>query len=102
MDFRDDPTNNRFVAKDGDRIVGEIVYRVIREDRLLLDHTEVDDAYEGQGVGSQLAEYALEDVRSSGRMIVPDCPFVAGYLERHPEYRDVVDEELTAELRRLS
>ena len=99
MEFRDDPDNHRFVAEEDGQVVGQIEYRIVRDDRLVLVHTEVDDAYEGQGVGSRLAKFALEDLRASGRKIVPECPFVAGYLERHPEYTDVVDEDLTAELR---
>lgn len=99
MQFRDDPDNSRFVAEDDGQVVGKIEYRVVRDDRLVLVHTEVDDTYEGQGVGSRLVKFALEDLRASGRKIVPECPFVAGYLGRHPDYRDVVDEDLTAELR---
>lgn len=99
MEFRDDPDNSRYVAEDDGQVVGLIEYRVVRDDRLVLVHTEVDDATEGQGVGSRLVKFTLEDLRASGRKIVPECPFVASYLDRHPEYQDVVDEDLTAELR---
>ncbi|HZC99368.1 MAG TPA: GNAT family N-acetyltransferase [Actinomycetes bacterium] len=53
-------------------------------------HTEVDPAYEGQGLGSVLARCALDELRGSGEQIVPLCPFIAGYLRRHPQYLDLV------------
>src|SRR3954452_8704766 len=53
-----------------------------------LIHTEVPDALEGRGVGSKLAKGVLEAIRAEGRTVVPQCAFIAGYLERHPEYQD--------------
>jgi uncharacterized protein len=49
-------------------------------------HTEIDPAFEGQGLGSRLAAGALDDVRASGDRIVATCPFIAAYVRRHPEY----------------
>ncbi len=53
-------------------------------------HTEVDPAYEGHGLGSVLARSALDEVGGSGEQVVPLCPFVAGYIRRHPQYVDLV------------
>ena len=55
-----------------------------------LIHTEVPDALEGRGIGSRLARVVLEAIRAEGRTLVPQCEFIAGYLERHPEYQDLV------------
>jgi len=55
-----------------------------------LIHTEVPDALEGRGVGSSLAKGVLEAIRAEGKRIVPQCTFIAGYLDRHPEYQDLV------------
>jgi predicted GNAT family acetyltransferase len=52
-------------------------------------HTEVDDAFENQGVGSALLRGALDDVRERGLRTRATCPFVRGYLGRHPEYGDL-------------
>jgi predicted GNAT family acetyltransferase len=52
-------------------------------------HTEVDDAFEGQGIGSALARAALDDVRERGMRIRPLCPFIRSYVEKHPEYADL-------------
>jgi len=56
---------------------------------VVLDHTEIDPAFEGRGLGSQLIAAAIEDIRSRGLRLFPACPFVKSYLERHPEDRDV-------------
>ena len=53
-------------------------------------HTEVDEALEGRGLGSRLVATALEDARREGLEVVPLCPFVAAFIDRHPEYQDVV------------
>ena len=55
-------------------------------------HTEVPEALSGQGVGSKLARRVLDALRAEGAKIVPRCEFVAAYVERHPEYRDLLDD----------
>ena len=66
--------------------------------RILFVHTEIDPAFEGRGLGSQLASAALDATRATGERIVPFCPFIANYVEHHPEYADLVDHELMAQL----
>ena len=56
-------------------------------------HTEIDPAYEGKGVGSTLARQALDDVRGRGEHVVAQCPFIAAYIERHPDYADLLTKE---------
>ncbi|MDX1621436.1 MAG: GNAT family N-acetyltransferase [Nitriliruptorales bacterium] len=53
--------------------------------RLILIHTQVADEREGQGVGSALVRFALDDAEERGLTVVPECNFVAGWLERHPD-----------------
>lgn len=60
-------------------------------DRVICTHTEVPDALEGRGIGSLLARTALDDAREQHLRVVPRCPFVRAYIERHPEYADLVD-----------
>lgn len=57
---------------------------------IYLTHTEVPVALEGQGIGSQLIKKALGDIKSQGLRLVPLCPFVAGYIQKHPEWRSIV------------
>lgn len=54
-------------------------------------HTEVDDAYGGKGVGGALARYALDDVSTQGGLTVkPVCPFIKSWIDKHPDYADLV------------
>lgn len=53
-------------------------------------HTEVPEALGGRGIGSQLAKGALDQVRARGLKVVPRCPFIKAYIEKHPEYADLV------------
>jgi predicted GNAT family acetyltransferase len=62
------------------------------DDVITMVHTEVDPQFEGEGLGSQLVQLALDDVRARGERVVPQCPFVAAFIDRHPEYADLVSE----------
>ncbi|WP_432747124.1 N-acetyltransferase [Streptomyces sp. JH002] len=59
--------------------------------RRVFFHTEIDEAFAGQGLGLQLVRQALTDVRASGMRIVPVCPYVAKFLKRHDEFADITD-----------
>lgn len=59
-------------------------------DRLLLTHTVVPSSQEGRGIGSRLIAGVFADARARGLAIVPLCPFVSAYLQRHPEQQDLV------------
>lgn len=54
-----------------------------RAGRMVFTHTEIADAFEGQGLGSRLAREALEDAVARDMAIIPLCPFIARYLDRH-------------------
>lgn len=58
----------------------------------MFHHTEIDDAFAGQGLASGLVEEALTDVRASGKRIVPVCPYVAKFLKKHEGFGDITDE----------
>jgi hypothetical protein len=55
-------------------------------DRVVFTHTEIDKAFSGQGLGKVLAGEALDDVVASGKVIVPMCEFIAGYLKKTDKY----------------
>jgi predicted GNAT family acetyltransferase len=88
----DAPENSRYEIRDGDRLLGQAAYQR-RGDQVVFTHTEVDDDQEHSGLGSTLVRAALDDVRSRGGSVVPLCSFVRGWIERHPEYRDLVAAE---------
>ena len=52
-------------------------------------HTEVPAPLEGRGLASSLVRAALDHARANGLHVVPTCPFVRKYMERHPEYHDL-------------
>lgn len=87
----------RYEARIAGELAGFAEYRR-RDGRTVFTHTEVDDRFEGQGVGGALAKGALDDVRARGERAVPVCPFIAAWIERHPDYDDLVDHELYAKL----
>ncbi|MDE0879812.1 MAG: GNAT family N-acetyltransferase [Sphingomonas bacterium] len=59
-------------------------------DTIVFTHTKVPEPIEGQGVGSRLIRAALDSARDQGLNVVPQCQFVAAYIDRHPEYRDLL------------
>ena len=84
-----DPARGRFEIRTD---AGTALLAYARRDGALeMLHTEVPDASEGQGYGAALAEAALDFARREGLKVIPSCPFVAGYVERHPEYADLVE-----------
>jgi predicted GNAT family acetyltransferase len=92
IEVRDAPERERYeVYRDGS-VVGFVTYNR-GPGRISLRHTEVDDAFEGHGLGSHLIAYALDDARASGREVVPICPFVREFIEKHPQYLDLVPGE---------
>ena len=85
----DAPGRQRFeVTVDGE-LAGFLVYRS-RRGLLALIHTEVEDRFEGRGLGGRLARFALDQARAEGLAVLPFCPFVNAWLKRHAEYVDLV------------
>jgi uncharacterized protein len=79
----------RYEALVGPKMAGFAEYQLAK-DLIVFTHTEVDPAYKGQRVGSTLARAALNDVRGTGRKVLPLCPFIKGWIEHHREYSDLV------------
>ena len=87
----DNQDQHRFEARVDGELAGFAEYRLRGDDVIIFTHTEVDDAYEGRGVGSALARQALDAVRDAGeRRVVPRCPFIKAWIDRHPDYRELV------------
>ncbi|WP_099332823.1 GNAT family N-acetyltransferase [Actinomyces minihominis] len=85
-----EPHAHRFAAQLGNEVVGELTYRMDR-DTMILVETRVDPEHEGRGIGSALAQFAFEMARESGdTKIRPQCPFVAAWVNKHPDYRDLL------------
>jgi uncharacterized protein len=57
---------------------------------ITFEHTEVPQELGGKGVGSRLVQGALDQVRAEGLKVVAECPFVKGWIGKHPEYKDLL------------
>lgn len=63
---------------------------ILVKDKIYLTHTEVPEVQEGKGLGSYIVKRTLDHIREQNLTLIPLCPFVAMYIKRHPEYRDLV------------
>ncbi|HEY3940969.1 MAG TPA: GNAT family N-acetyltransferase [Acidimicrobiales bacterium] len=85
----DNPAEHRYELREAGAVLVFITYR-IEGGRMTMVHTETDPAAGGRGLASRLADFALRDAADRSLLVVPSCPFVRGYLVRHPELRHVV------------
>ena len=60
------------------------------EDKIIIDHTEVNPRNEGKGFGKKMVTKAVEFAREKGIKILPLCPFVKSFFDKTPEFRDVL------------
>lgn len=81
--------DHRFIAEIGDEAVGLIDYSVDGE---IWDvtRTETEPARQGQGIAGELTRFALDTVRSSGGSVRATCSYTASWIERHPDYADLL------------
>jgi len=84
-----DAAGGRFIAYVDGAEAGSAYYEV-EDGTITFTHTEVGDEFEGKGVGGALAKHALDDSRAKDLRVVARCPFIAGWIERHPDYGDLV------------
>ncbi|BCL16841.1 MULTISPECIES: GNAT family N-acetyltransferase [Micromonospora] len=86
----DDPARRRFEILVDDALAGFTAYRPRGADVLVFTHTQVDPAFRGKGVGEALIRGTLDEVRRRGARVVPRCPFMAAFIDRHAAYADLV------------
>lgn len=89
IEVRDAPGASRYEIVAGGELAGFAEYR-LGEGEIVFVHTEVDDRFEGRGLGGRLVSFALDDARRRGLAVRPRCPFVRSYIERHEEYADLL------------
>jgi uncharacterized protein len=94
ISIRHNPDRSRYEVLDGDRIIGKANYREYGDGQGLriFYHTVIENEYGGQGLAGRLASLALNETVSAGVSIVPVCPYIHKYLDRHPEYAGNVTE----------
>jgi predicted GNAT family acetyltransferase len=85
----DNPASGRFEVLVGGEVAGFAEYHRSGS-TVWFTHTEIDPSFEGRGLGSILAGGALDAARSQRSSVLPFCPFMRGYIQRHPDYLDLV------------
>jgi predicted GNAT family acetyltransferase len=89
VEVTDNEAESRYEAWVGGERAGLLTYRR-GPSRVSLVHTEVDDRFAGRGIGTRIAVFALDAARDAGLPVLPICPLVAAYIDRHPEYQGLV------------
>lgn len=92
----DNPQENRFEVHVDGELAGYAEY-TRSSSSLLLTHTVVEDAYEGEGLAGKLAKFAFASARDAGLAVLPRCPYMAKYVAKHPELLDLVPEDRRGE-----
>lgn len=87
-DIRDNAEAHRYEL-DVEGQTAVVVYNLSGEN-LMITETLVPEALEGRGMASRLAKHVIADAQARGLVILPVCPFFAGYFQKHPEHADVV------------
>lgn len=90
IQLEDRGAKGRYFVTGPDGSVAEMTFTKVGDHQLIIDHTEVPDAFRGQGVGLKLVTRAVEDARAAAKTIIPLCPFANAQFRRHPEWADVL------------
>jgi predicted GNAT family acetyltransferase len=93
IQHKQEAQRGQFFIPDGDEVVAQMTY--IRHDpkTMIIDHTEVDEALQGQSIGYQLVHAAVDYARAHQMKIVPVCVFARAVFDKKPDYADVLQEE---------
>lgn len=85
----DNPEASRYEIRVGDQLAGFVTYQ-LEPGRAVLNHAEIDPTFSGHGLGSRLATGTLDDIRHRHLTVTPRCPFIADFIDEHPDYADLV------------
>jgi len=92
----DAPGRERYELSVDGELAGYSAYR-LRPELIAFVHTEIDERFQGRGLADRLIRFALEDARTRGLVVLPFCPFVKAFIERHPEFSELVPETFRAQ-----
>ena len=84
------PNRHCYELLDGESIIGKTEYVPATgpdDTERIFYHTEVSDAYAGEGLAAVLAKHALDDTIAAGLTVIPVCPYIKGWIRRHPDYQ---------------
>ena len=90
IQFEFNDKKGAFYLEENGKRLAEMVFTMAGADKLIIDHTDVDDSLRGQGVGRQLLDQLIEYVRYKGLKVIPLCPFAKSVFEKDASIRDVL------------
>jgi predicted GNAT family acetyltransferase len=82
--------DNKYVIYDGEKVVGQLNFVVLKDKVKNLFHTEIDPEYEGRGLGKKLVQKVLDDAHAEQIKIQATCPFVRAYIQKNTQYLDLL------------
>jgi len=80
----------KFFIDEPDESVTELVYKIRDQNKMVIEHTEVGEKYEGKGIGRKLVVAAINFAREHNMKVLPMCPFAKAVMERDAAYHDVL------------
>ncbi|MGW5580860.1 GNAT family N-acetyltransferase [Micromonospora chokoriensis] len=89
VDIRHDPIHKKYDAWHEGETIGLLVYEHIAG-RIIVTHAAVEPEHRGNGIGTKLIAYALDDIRTTGEPVSVTCPVVRAFIERNPQYASLV------------
>jgi len=90
IQLKDDGKKGAFYIENDGKVVAEMAFVWAGEQKLIIDHTDVDASLKGKGAGKQLVHHAVEFARERNIKIIPLCPFAKSVFDKTPEYADVL------------
>jgi predicted GNAT family acetyltransferase len=87
----DNRAKSRYEARVDGHLAGMVLYERAGK-HITFTHTEVGGTHEGEGIGSALARFALDDAAANKLTVRPHCPFIRSWLKRHPDYQHLVSD----------
>jgi hypothetical protein len=88
--LRDNRAESRFEIRIGGELAGFVQYHRRGSEQINLIHTEVGDKFQGAGIAGQLARFSLDVAREEKLAVLPSCPYIRSWIQRHPGYADLV------------
>ena len=80
----------KFFIEENGKQLALMTYKKSGEGKIVIDHTEVDESLQGEGIGNDLVEAGVKFARENNLKIVPTCPFAKKVIDDVPEYQDVL------------
>lgn len=96
VSLKDNPEKSRFEF-DLEGQLGLVEY-ILNRDQIVLTHTEVPGSLGGRGYGSLIIQLALENVKARGLKVISKCPFVTSYIQKHPQWQEILHPAARASL----